>query len=309
MEISLKTSIWSAKLKIINKIMKNNGKKREFMKMTKKTKQKPPVRHSTLKDRVRRQFKDNKLCMKAFDILEKDIEVQSMLEDSNRMAIDRMGFSDHGHIHSLIVTMNGLKLLNTLKLGVEPTIVQEGTGTFEDAQLIVLLACYLHDIGMSVHREGHSVFSVALAVPILTKILNKIYPDDIHKRIHIRGHVLHAMHCHDKLVRPETIEAGVVGVADATDMTKGRARIPFEAGSVNIHSASAMAIEQLRIKKGVEKTVRIEVLMNNASGIFQIQELLEKKIRSAPQLVDHIELYAVMAEREARIIAEELRVL
>ena len=262
-----------------------------------------------LKERVRKLFKDNKLCTTAFDLLERDIEVQTMLEDSNRMAIDRMGYSDHGHTHSLIVSMNGMKLLNTLRSGIEPTIVSEGTGSFEDAQLIVLMSCYLHDIGMGVHREGHHIFSVTLATPILDRILEKVYPRNIHKSVHIRGQILHAIYCHDKDIRPETVEAGVTGIADASDMTKGRARIPFEAGSVNIHSASAMSIERLRIKKGEEKTVRIEVVMNNASGIFQIQELLERKIRSATQLVDHIELYAVMASREDRILHDEMRVL
>jgi len=105
------------------------------------------------------------------------------------------------------------------------------------------------------------------------------------------------------------VEAGVVGIADALDMTKGRARIPFEAGRVNIHSTSALAIENVRIRKGESKTVRIEVTMNNASGIFQIQELLEEKIRNARLLTDHIELYAIMSPREDTIIKKELRVL
>ena len=120
---------------------------------------------------------------------------------------------------------------------------------------------------------------------------------------------MHAIYCHDKVAVPMTVEAGVVGIADALDMTKGRARIPFEAGSVNIHSASAMAIESVSIRKGEIKTVRIDVTMNNASGIFQIQELLEQKIRNAKSLVDHIELYAIMSQSEDKIIDEELRVL
>lgn len=263
----------------------------------------------TLKDRVRRLFQSNELCVTAFDALENDAEVQTILEDTNRMAIDRMGFSDHGHTHSLIVTKNGIELLDKLSKGVQPTIVQEGTGTFDDAQLIVLLAGYLHDIGMSVHRENHDQFSVFLAKPVIDRILQKVYPSDTHKQIHIRGHVLHAMYSHDKVIVPHTIEAGIVGIADALDMTAGRARIPFEAGSVNIHSASAMAIRKVSIKKGENKTVRIEVEMMNASGIFQIQELLEKKIRSAPQMTDHIELYAIMSGKEERILSEEIRVL
>jgi len=257
---------------------------------------KSPKQRSTLKDRVRRVFKTNKLCQIAFEELENDIEVQTTLEDSNRMAIDRMGYSDHGHTHSLIVTMNGIRLFRQLVKGLQPTIVQEETGDVNDSELVVMLGCYLHDIGMVVGRTNHDEFSVVLALPIIDRILAKIYPEN-------------TIYCHDKVAAPLTVEAGVVGVADALDMTKGRARIPFEAGRVNIHSASAMAIENVRIRKGDLKTVRIEVTMNNASGIFQIQELLEEKIRNAKSLIDHIELYAIMSPREDAIIKEELRVL
>jgi metal-dependent HD superfamily phosphatase/phosphodiesterase len=274
------------------------------MKMTKQQKQR-----FTLKDRIRRLFKNNKLCRIAFDELEEDIEVQTLLEDGNRMAIDRMGYSDHGHTHSLIVVMNAIRLLRELRNGIQPTIIQEETGDYEDAELIVLLGCYLHDIGMVVSRHHHDDFSVTLAMPILDRILSNVYPDDKKKQVHIKGHVLHSIFCHDTAAPPLTVEGGVVGIADAMDMTKGRARIPFEAGSVNIHSTSALAIEKVKIRKGIEKTVRIEITMSNASGIFQIQELLEKKIRNAPSLLDHIELVAIMTPSKDAIITEELRVL
>lgn len=263
----------------------------------------------TLKNRVRDLYKSNKLCQIAFDKLEEDIEVQTLLEDSNRMAIDRMGYSDHGHTHSLIVSMFGARLLKFLSKGIQPSIVTEETGELADAELIVLLGCYLHDIGMVVSRHNHDIFTLMLIDRILVRLLEKVYPNDKKKQVHIRGHIHHAIYCHDIAAAPLTVEAGVVGIADALDMTKGRARIPFEAGSVNIHSASAMAIERVNIRKGTEKTVRIEVIMNNVSGIFQIQELLEKKIRNAPGLIEHIELYAVMAPKSDKILEEELRVL
>jgi metal-dependent HD superfamily phosphatase/phosphodiesterase len=270
---------------------------------------KSPKQRTTLKDRVRRTLEKNERCLLAFDELENDIEVQTLLEDSNRMAIDRMGYSDHGHIHSLIVSLNGIKLMRELTKGVTPTIVKEEMGDEKDAELVVLLGCYLHDIGMVTGRANHDEFSVVLAKPILERILAKVYPDDVRKQVHVRSDIMHAIYCHDKAAIPMTVEAGVVGVADALDMTKGRARIPFEAGSVNIHSASAMAIESVRIRPGDTKTVRIEVTMNNASGIFQIQELLEQKIRNAAALIDHIELYAIMSPESDKIIEEELRVL
>ncbi len=262
-----------------------------------------------LRSRVRDFLGENQLCVLAFDALESDVEVQVLLEDSNRMAIDRMGYSDHGHTHSLIVVMNGILLLRQIVRGIEPTIVQEKTGSMQDAELIVLMASYLHDVGMVVSRSNHDIFTVVISSPIIDRVLAQVYPKDRRKQVHVRGHILHAIYCHDQAARPLTVEAGVVGIADALDMTKGRARIPFEAGSVNIHSASAMAIEQVRICEGTEKTVRIEVTMSNASGIFQIQELLEKKIRNAPFLTDHIELYAVMSGTSERIIEEELRIL
>ncbi|MHA1768390.1 MAG: HD domain-containing protein [Candidatus Thorarchaeota archaeon] len=270
---------------------------------------KSPKQRTTLKDRVRRALKKNDRCLTAFDELEKDVETQTLLEDSNRMAIDRMGYSDHGHIHALIVTLNGIKLIRELATGVTPTVVKEELGDEKDAELIVLLGCYLHDIGMVTGRANHDEFSVVFAKPILERILAKVYPNDLKKQIHIRSDVLHAIYCHDKAARPMTVEAGIVGVADALDMTKGRARIPFEAGSVNIHSASAMAIENVRIRKGDTKTVRIDVTMNNASGIFQIQELLEQKIRNATSLIDHIELYAIMSPKSNQILEEQLRIL
>ncbi|MHA2142350.1 MAG: HD domain-containing protein [Candidatus Thorarchaeota archaeon] len=270
---------------------------------------KPQRPRLTLKTRVRKDLERNKLCAIAFDELEKDVEVQALLEDSNRMAIDRMGYSDHGHTHSLIVAQNGVRLFRALIKGLQPSIVQEETGTVQDAELVVFIGCYLHDIGMVVARANHDIFTVFLATPILDRILAKVYPKDRHKRVHIRGHIQHAIYTHDITAPPLTVEAGIVGIADALDMTKGRARIPFEAGSVNIHSASAMAIERVHIRKGEEKTVRIDVTMNNASGIFQIQELLEKKVRSSPALLEHIELYAVMSAKEETIIEEELKVL
>ena len=270
---------------------------------------KNPKQRNTLKDRVHRLLKDNEICLLAFDELENDLEVQTLLEDSNRMAIDRMGYSDHGHTHSLIVTLNGIKLLRALSDGLQPTVIQESTGTMKDAEVIVMFGCYLHDVGMVVGRTNHDEFSVVLTIPVLDRILKKVYPKDTRKQVHIRNHVIHAIYCHDKAAQPMTVEGGVVGVADALDMTKGRARIPFEAGSVNIHSTSAMAIEDVKIKKGETKTVRIEVTMTNVSGIFQIQELLEQKIRNAKSLIDHIELYAIMSPVEDKILKEELRVL
>ena len=62
-------------------------------------------------------------------------------------------------------------------------------------------------------------------------------------------------------------------MADALDMAKGRSRIPFERGSVSIHSLSAAAIDGVRIADGQTRPVMVEIVMNNSSGIYQVDGL------------------------------------
>jgi hypothetical protein len=94
----------------------------------------------------------------------------------------------------------------------------------------------------------------------------------------------------------------VAKVADALDMTKGRSRIPFEAGRVNIHSLSAASIEKVRLVKGQEKPIRIEIDMSNSAGIFQVDELLRYKLRSSG-IEKYIEVAAlVQGETEKHLV-------
>ncbi|TVP76461.1 MAG: hypothetical protein EA352_05665, partial [Gemmatimonadales bacterium] len=91
--------------------------------------------------------------------------------------------------------------------------------------------------------------------------------------------------------QPLTLEAGVVRIADALDMAKGRSRIPFEAGSVSIHSVSAAAVERVVLEAGQRKPVRIQIDINNSAGIFQLDQLFREKLKGSG-LEPHIELEA-----------------
>jgi metal-dependent HD superfamily phosphatase/phosphodiesterase len=114
--------------------------------------------------------------------------------------------------------------------------------------------------------------------------------------------VLHAIIGHRRRGEPFTIEAGIVRVADALDMARGRSRVPFEAGQRNIHSLSAYAIEEVKISAGRDKAVRVEILMSNSAGIFQVDELLATKLRGSG-LEEHMEVVArIEAEQEERLI-------
>lgn len=93
----------------------------------------------------------------------------------------------------------------------------------------------------------------------------------------------------------------MVRVADALDMAKGRSRIPFEAGHVDIHSVSAAAIDAVEIRPGEQKPVCISIKMNNAAGLFQLDTLLKEKLHGSG-LEPYIEIAAeIQGETDKRL--------
>jgi uncharacterized protein len=107
----------------------------------------------------------------------------------------------------------------------------------------------------------------------------------------VSSEVLQAITSHRESGRPLTIEAGVVRVADALDIEEGRSRIPFERGSVSIHSISAAAIDEVIISEGKERAVAVEIKMNNSAGLYQVDELLKAKLHGSG-LEPHVEVVA-----------------
>ena len=90
------------------------------------------------------------------------------------------------------------------------------------------------------------------------------------------------MHCivaHEDPIKPLTVEAGIVRISDALDMEEGRARIPFQAGKVDIHSVSALSIEKVSIQEGEPKPVTIRITMSNSAGVFQIDDTAQAQNR------------------------------
>ena len=61
-------------------------------------------------------------------------------------------------------------------------------------------------------------------------------------------------------------------------MTKGRARIALEIPTKptegDIHKYSANSIEKVRITRGIEHPIKIEVLMKSEVGLFQVEGVL-----------------------------------
>ena len=169
-----------------------------------------------------------------------------------------------------------------------------------DAEVVIAAGCLLHDAGMSIHRTDHEAYSLFLAADRLPELLGGIYEDP--ELTVVSAEVLHTIIGHRRRGDPITIEAGVVRVADALDLASGRSRVPFETRRPNIHSVSAAAIDGVRIEPGEEKAVRIEIEMNNSSGLFQIDELLATKLRGSG-IEEHVEVVAqIEAEHEKRLV-------
>src|SRR5256885_4840161 len=230
-----------------------------------------------------------------------DDQLKGWWHASNVNAVVRMEINDHSWVHIQIVANIALKLLRQLtKHGVEPSLVRDYGLERDDAEIVVLLGALLHCIGMSIHREGHEDFSLFLAEPKVRDLLAGVY-DEPNGTV-IAAEVLHEITSHRDYGKPLTLEAGIIRVADALDMAKGRSRIPFERGSVSIHSLSAAAIEDVTITDGDTRPIKIEILMNNSSGIYQVDGLLKAKLQGSG-LEPYVEVIAhIDTETEQRLV-------
>jgi metal-dependent HD superfamily phosphatase/phosphodiesterase len=253
--------------------------------------------------RIRLPVRGNRELRRVLERANDDAELKAWWHVANVNAVARLEINDHSWVHIQIVANLSLKLLRELvKHGVEPSLVRDYRLRESDAEVVVVLAALTHCVGMSIHRKGHEDWSLFLAEPKLRELLDGVYEEP--DRTVVVSEVLQAITSHRSDGQPLSIEAGILRVADALDMAKGRSRIPFERGRVSIHSLSAAAIEEVRILDGVEKPVRVEVLMNNSSGIFQVDGLLRAKLLGSG-LEQHVEVVArIDTESEKKLVPE-----
>jgi uncharacterized protein len=235
-----------------------------------------------------------------------DMEIRTLWRIINVNAIDRLGMSDHGPVHVQIIANIAMKLARLLqKHQVEMSITRYFglPGTY--AELVILVASLFHDLGMSISREGHEEFSLFLANNLLHKTLDFL---PVEEKTIVTSEVLHAIISHRSGGRPHTVEAGIVRVADALDMSEGRSRIPYQAGNVDIYSVSAAAIDKLEIQEGEDKPIQINILMNNSAGLFQVDELLKRKLIGSG-IEKYIKVKAFIERRREKKLMKEFEIL
>jgi metal-dependent HD superfamily phosphatase/phosphodiesterase len=246
------------------------------------------------RDAIRLPVRHNARLAQVIRRVNADIELLTLWRCANINAVDRSGMSVHGRVHIQVVSNIALKLARLIfAKGVEPSVVKQHGLIVDDAEVIVVLAALLHDTA-SRSTDDHEHFSLIPAPP-RSWLLDGLYT--LEQQTVVMAETLHAMISHRRGGRPLTVEAGIVKVADALDMTKGRSRIPFEAGQVNIHSLSAAAVEQVIIGRGESKPVLVEIRMNNSAGLFQVDELLRGKLQ-ASGLSPYIEVARVTARQK-----------
>ncbi|HVP19696.1 MAG TPA: phosphohydrolase [Spirochaetia bacterium] len=244
------------------------------------------------------------LARTAADILLEDQEIQHLQEYANVVSIKRLGYNDHGPVHMRTVVLNAIDMADLMHRAGKPLSLEaDDAGVYEDSLVALLLAGMLHDVGMTVGRADHEHTAVWLGLPIMDRVLARVYGDDTARKVIVRSLAVECIVGHMATQRVHSLEAGLILVADGCDMEKGRARIPMmirtESRVGDIHKYSASAIEQVRIESGMQRPIRITVEMKATVGFFQVEEVLLHKIEWSPAK-PFIELYAGIIGRKLK---------
>lgn len=229
-------------------------------------------------------------------LLVTDPEIEAIQDFANSVSIKRLNYNDHGPVHMRQVAYNSILMLSLLKdAGIKGSLETEDAGTYDDSVCAVMLSSFLHDLGMSVSRTDHELTGIIIARPIMHRILKEIFPNDLGRQIAILSVATEGMLGHMANRRVNSIEAGLLLVADGCDMEKGRARIPMSITTApktgDIHKYSANSIEKVSIQKGQGKPIMVDVDMSSDVGFFQIEEVLLPKIAMSPAK-QYVEVFA-----------------
>ncbi|MDV3103718.1 metal-dependent phosphohydrolase [Thermococcus waiotapuensis] len=206
-------------------------------------------------------------------------EYHHYFDVTNSIALNVYNFNDHGPVHVLLTTRRALELVRIIeKFGMQTTAEKLGK-PLRWSKFIVAFGALFHDIGNMIHRINHYMFSVFLAEPIIEKLVSEFGTDD---PALLKALTLNAIYTHDEAVPCTTIEGSLVTIADGCDMEAGRSRLVHRKDKVDIHAVSALAVEKVEIREGdEEQPILIEIWMKHPAGIFQVDEILTKKVKSS----------------------------
>lgn len=250
---------------------------------------------------IEKHISSSPILEKIYRLLEEDIEVQELLRMSNVMTVTRLKYNDHGVVHSRIVSGAALEIFDILTgKGIVPSSIRDKiSSSMEEAKIIVLMAAYLHDIGNSIHRTNHEMLGALLAKDIIHRILKEAIRGPLKKIIALRQEIMQAIYATEYNVKSLTVEGGIVKIADGTDMSMGRARVPYKLGKLDMHAMSALSIKSVEIDSGETRPLKITINMENMAGLFQVEEVLMPKIYTS-SIENHVEIWLRVNDRYYR---------
>src|SRR5437764_3830366 len=221
-----------------------------------------PPREAIADVRVRAPMRGNRRLELLLEAVNSSDHVKALWHVSAVNASRRLGMSDHSWVHVQIVLNIGLRLARILfRRGVVPSVKADYGMGDHDAEVVVAAGCLLHCVGMSIHRDDHERYSLFLGADAIGGLLSAAYEEP--EQSIIASEALHAIIGHRRDGHPLTVEAGIVRIADALDMARGRSRVPFESGRHNIHSLSSYAIDEVKNSPGEDLAVRVEFAISN----------------------------------------------
>lgn len=232
------------------------------------------------------------------DRINADEELRQLWRCANVNAVDRLGLGDYGEVHVRIVANGALKLLRLLRdAGHLSGIVEEHRLTADDAEVVVVLAAALHNLGVAIHPNSAAPSGLALATVKGRELLAGLYP--VRERTIVLAEMLHAVAAQPDAQTCLTLEAGVLKLADALDITKGRVRVSAQPGR---GPGGVAAVDEVTIQRAKNPPVRVIIRLSHAAGLAGLETTLQSRLRFSG-LHDSVELLArVVGGGEARLL-------
>ncbi len=204
-----------------------------------------------------------------------DEELRQLWRCANLNVLNRPDLPDAGEVHVHIVANAALKLLRILReAGLSPAAVARHRLTPEDAEVIVVLAAAVHDLGLAVHAQPApaSTASLVLADRKSRELLAGLYP--VRERTIVAVECLQAVAALEPGTGCGSLEASLVKLADALDLAKSRGR----------PSTDAAGIEEVHIEKSKAPPVRIVITISQLAAREAIEKRLRLKLAGMPFL-------------------------
>lgn len=146
------------------------------------------------------------------------------------------------------------------------------------SKFIVVFGVFFYDIGNMIYRMFYYQFSVFFVELIIDKFVREFEERDF---LFFKVLIFNVIYIYDEYVLCIIIEGFLVMIVDGCDMEEGRSRFVYKKDKVDIYVVLVFVIKRVEIKEGnEEELILIEIWMKYFVGIFQVDEILIKKVKS-----------------------------